>query len=74
MAKRRHMREYKYVQDGPNGTPKESILKRWMRKGGKRRIRRLERHDAVAEARAQGRRVWDEDDLKVIRELLSRDD
>lgn len=44
--KRRHIREAKYVQDGPNGTPAKEILKRWMRTGGKRHIRRLERHEA----------------------------
>lgn len=44
--KRRHMRDAKYVQDGPHGRPAKEILKRWMRKDGKRRIRRLERHEA----------------------------
>lgn len=46
---RRHMRDVKYAQDGPHGTPKKEIIKRWMRNGGKRRIRRLERREAVKE-------------------------
>lgn len=45
--KRRHIKEARYAQDGPHGTPAKEILKRWMRRGGKRRIRRLERREAI---------------------------
>lgn len=46
---RRTIKEARYVKDGPHGTPKTEILKRWMRKDGKRRIRRLERREAKKE-------------------------
>ena len=41
--KRRHMREFFYA-------PNKKTLKMWMRKDGKRRIRRLERHEAKRKA------------------------
>lgn len=46
---RRTIKEARYAQDGPHGTPAKEILKRWMRKGGKRRIRRLERREGKKE-------------------------
>ena len=36
---RRHMREYRFA-------PNKKILKKWMRLGGKRHLRRLERREA----------------------------
>lgn len=46
---RRHMKEARYAQDGPHGRPAKEILKRWMRKDGKRHLRRLERRERKAE-------------------------
>ncbi len=52
--KRRKLRAEPYVQDGPNGRPAGEILKRWMRRGGKRHLRRMERREAKRDLRSTG--------------------
>lgn len=54
MGKRRKLRGVEYAEDGPHGRPAREIVQRWMRRGGRHRLNRMERQAGKRETR----RFW----------------